>query len=96
MASKCSGAGGIRKWELAGANGFIVAIANTALHGDRAKVELLWLKNRDALLSGLPALGDGLLVHMVGHMEKLCGRITHEEAQLFSSWCTHHEEVNTV
>ena len=75
---------------------FIVAFTNFTFIGDRAKVELLWLKNREQSVIGPKSLGSSLLVHMVGHIEKQCGRITDEEVQLFASWCSKHEEKNTV
>ena len=93
-----SGAGGgagrigEREW----GNMFTVATTNTSFVGDRAKVELLWLKNREQGILGPKSLGFGLLVHMVGHIEKQCGRLTDEEARLFSAWCATHEEKNTV
>jgi hypothetical protein len=59
-------------------------------------VELLWLRNREQSVNEPKSLGSGLLVHMVGHIEKQCGRITDEEVQLFASWCSKHEEKNTV
>ena len=74
----------------------LVAITNLTFVGDRAKVELLWLKNWDQAIVGPKTLGSGLLVHMVGHIEWQCGCITAEEELLFSSWCKHHEEKNTV
>ena len=85
MASKSSSAGVRRLCKQGRASRFIVAIANSASHGNRAKVELLWLKNREVLLPEPPSLGDGLFVHIVGYMEKLCGCITNKEAQLFFS-----------
>ncbi len=75
---------------------FIVATTNTRFVGDRAKVELLWLKNWEQGILGPKSLGSGLLVHMVGHIKKQCGHLTDEEARLFSAWCATHEEKNTM
>lgn len=59
-------------------------------------MELLWLKNRELGNSITDLVGSGLFVHVVGHIEQQCGRITQEEADMVSSWCAAHEEKNTV
>ena len=74
----------------------LVATTNFTFVGDRAKVGLLWLRNQDQAIAGPKPLGSSLLVHMVGHIERQCGRITAAEELLFSLWCKHHEEKNTV